>query len=38
MIITQLIEQAYKIAKERYAEMGIETDDVIKKLEKIQIL
>jgi L-rhamnose isomerase len=37
MINSQLIEQAYAIAKERYAELGIATDEVIQKLEKIQI-
>ena len=30
MIKTQFIEKSHKIAKERNAEMGIETDDVIK--------
>lgn len=37
MIKTHLVEQAYAIARERYAEMGVNTDEVIKKLEKVQI-
>ena len=29
MIKTHLVEQAYAIARERYAEMGVNTDEVI---------
>lgn len=32
-----LIKQAYEIAKERYAALGINTDDVLEKLQKVQI-
>lgn len=32
-----LIEQAYKIAKERYAEIGIDTDTVLEKLQNIPL-
>jgi L-rhamnose isomerase len=37
MIKSQLIEQAYSIAKERYAEMDIDTDKVLEIISKIQI-
>ena len=33
----QLILQAYEIAKERYAALGIDTEAVLKKLQDIQI-
>jgi L-rhamnose isomerase len=32
-----LIKQAYEIAKERYAALGINTDEVLEKLQKVQI-
>ena len=31
------IEQAYELAKQRYAELGVDTDDVMKRLKKIAI-
>jgi len=31
------IEQAYELAKQRYAELGVDTDDVIKRLKKIPV-
>ena len=33
----ELIQQSYKIAKERYAAIGVDTDKAIAELEKTQI-
>ena len=34
---TELIQKAYEVAKERYAAIGIDTDAVLEKLQKIQL-
>ena len=34
---TQQIEQAYEIAKQRYAELGIDTDKALDTLQNVQI-
>ena len=34
---TELIEQAYAVAKERYAAIGVDTDAALKKLQQQQI-
>ena len=33
----ELIKRAYEIAKERYQAIGIDTDEVLNKLEKVQL-
>ena len=34
---TKQIEQAYEIAKQRYAELGIDTDKALETLQNVQI-
>ena len=34
---TQLVEKAYEVAKERYAAMGVNVDEVLAKLQKVSI-
>lgn len=34
---TQLIEEAYRIARERYAAVGVDTDEALEKLQRVSL-
>ena len=34
---TQLIEEAYRIARERYAAVGVDTEEALKRLQGISL-
>jgi len=37
MVKTNEVEQAYQVAKDRYAELGVDTDKVIDELKKVKL-
>lgn len=37
MVSTKEVENAYAVAKERYAEVGVDTEEVLKKLQNIRV-
>ena len=37
MVKSENVEKAYQTAKERYAELGVDTEEAIKQLEKVKL-
>ena len=36
-MVESAVKQAYEVAKKRYAAIGVDTDDVLKKLQDVKI-